>query len=294
MSMINSMTGFGRERKILNNREIIVEVRSVNNRFCEFSARTPRNYGYLDERLKALFKSQITRGKVEVSVSIYKQEGADAEIAINKTIAEGYIKALRSVKDEFALADDLSLSSIMRLPDVFTVVKTEDDEEEIWRDVSEVANGALALFLEMRKTEGAKLYDDVLSRLAAIEDNVTKIEDRSPKVNDEYRDRLFAKLQEVLQDTNIDEQRVLTEAAIFADKTAVDEETVRLRSHIAQFRGLLEAKEPVGRKLDFLVQELNREVNTIGSKCQDITITKMVVDMKAEIEKIREQIQNIE
>ena len=294
MSMINSMTGFGRERKILNNREIIVEVRSVNNRFCEFSARTPRNYGYLDERLKALFKSQITRGKVEVSVSIYKQEGADAEIAINKTIAEGYIKALRSVKDEFALADDLSLSSIMRLPDVFTVVKTEDDEEEIWRDVSEVANGALALFLEMRKTEGAKLYDDVLSRLAAIEENVTKIEDRSPKVNDEYRDRLFAKLQEVLQDTNIDEQRVLTEAAIFADKTAVDEETVRLRSHIAQFRGLLEAKEPVGRKLDFLVQELNREVNTIGSKCQDITITKMVVDMKAEIEKIREQIQNIE
>ena len=294
MSMINSMTGFGRERKILNNREIIVEVRSVNNRFCEFSARTPRNYGYLDERLKALFKSQITRGKVEVSVSIYKQEGADAEIAINKTIAEGYIKALRSVKDEFALADDLSLSSIMRLPDVFTVVKTEDDEEEIWRDVSEVANGALALFLEMRKTEGAKLYDDVLSRLAAIEENVTKIEDRSPKVNDEYRDRLFAKLQEVLQDTNIDEQRVLTEAAIFADKTAVDEETVRLRSHIAQFRGLLEAKEPVGRKLDFLVQELNREVNTIGSKCQDITKTKMVVDMKAEIEKIREQIQNIE
>ena len=292
--MINSMTGFGRERMILNNREIIVEVRSVNNRFCEFSARTPRNYGYLDERLKALFKSQITRGKVEVSVSIYKQEGADAEIAINKTIAEGYIKALRSVKDEFSLSDDLSLSSIMRLPDIFTVVKTEDDEEEIWRDVNEVANGALARFLEMRKTEGAKLYDDVLSRLALIEENVGKIEERSPKVNDEYRDRLFARLKEVLQDTNIDEQRVLTEAAVFADKTAVDEETVRLRSHIAQFRGLLDAKEPVGRKLDFLVQELNREVNTIGSKCQDITITKMVVDMKAEIEKIREQIQNIE
>ena len=292
--MINSMTGFGRERMILNNREIIVEVRSVNNRFCEFSARTPRNYGYLDERLKALFKSQITRGKVEVSVSIYKQEGADAEIAINKTIAEGYIKALRSVKDEFSLSDDLSLSSIMRLPDIFTVVKTEDDEEEIWRDVNEVANGALAHFLEMRKTEGAKLYDDVLSRLAVIEGNVGRIEERSPKVNDEYRDRLFARLKEVLQDTNIDEQRVLTEAAVFADKTAVDEETVRLRSHIAQFRGLLDAKDPVGRKLDFLVQELNREVNTIGSKCQDITITKMVVDMKAEIEKIREQIQNIE
>ena len=292
--MINSMTGFGRERMILNNREIIVEVRSVNNRFCEFSARTPRNYGYLDERLKALFKSKITRGKVEVSVSIYKQEGADAEIAINKTIAEGYINALRSVKDELSLTDDLSLSSIMRLPDVFTVVKTEDDEEEIWNDVSEVANGALAHFMEMRKAEGAKLYDDVLSRLALIEENVTKIEERSPKVNDEYRDRLFAKLKEVLQDTNIDEQRVLTEAAVFADKTAVDEETVRLRSHIAQFRGLLEAAEPIGRKLDFLVQELNREVNTIGSKCQDITITKMVVDMKAEIEKIREQIQNIE
>ncbi|MBR1751200.1 MAG: YicC family protein [Ruminococcus sp.] len=292
--MIYSMTGFGRERKIINNREIIVEVKSVNSRFCEFSTRTPRNYGYLDEKLKALFKSKITRGKVEVSVSIYNQEGADAQIAINKTVAEGYINALRSVTDELSLTDDLSLTSIMRLPDVFTVVKTEDDEEEIWRDVSEVANAALDRFLAMRKTEGAKMYEDVLSRLVTIEENVTKIEERSPKVNDEYRERLYAKLKEVLEDKNIDDQRVLTEAAIFADKTAVDEETVRLRSHISQFRGLLDAAEPVGRKLDFMVQELNREVNTIGSKCQDLTITNMVVEMKAEIEKIREQIQNIE
>ncbi len=292
--MINSMTGFGRGRAILHNREIIVEVRSVNNRFCEFSARTPRGYSYLDEKLKALFKTKITRGKVEVGVSIYNQEGANAEIAVNKTIAKGYIEALRGVKDELSLNDDLSLTSIMRLPDVFTVVKTEDDEEEIWADVSEVANEALSLFMQMRKTEGEKLYDDVLSRLLAIEENVGRIEERSPKVNDEYRDRLFEKISEVLQDKNIDEQRILTEAAVFADKTAVDEETVRLRSHISQFRGLLEEKEPVGRKLDFLVQELNREVNTIGSKCNDLTITKMVVDMKADIEKIREQIQNIE
>lgn len=292
--MIYSMTGFGRGRKIINNREIIVEVKSVNSRFCEFNTRTPRNYGYLDEKLKAFFKSRITRGKVEVSVSIYNQEGTDAQIAINRTVAEGYINALRSVSDELGLTDDLSLTSIMRLPDVFTVVKTEDDEEEIWHDVSEVANDALELFLAMRKTEGAKMYEDVLSRLVTIEENVTKIEERSPKVNDEYRERLYTKLREVLEDTNIDDQRVLTEAAIFADKTAVDEETVRLRSHISQFRGLLDAAEPVGRKLDFMVQELNREVNTIGSKCQDLTITNMVVEMKAEIEKIREQIQNIE
>ena len=292
--MIYSMTGFGRGRKIINNREIIVEVKSVNSRFCEFNTRTPRNYGYLDEKLKAFFKSRITRGKVEVSVSIYNQEGTDAQIAINRTVAEGYINALRSVSDELELTDDLSLTSIMRLPDVFTVVKTEDDEEEIWHDVSEVANDALELFLAMRKTEGAKMYEDVLSRLVTIEENVTKIEERSPKVNDEYRERLYTKLREVLDDTNIDDQRVLTEAAIFADKTAVDEETVRLRSHISQFRGLLDAAEPVGRKLDFMVQELNREVNTIGSKCQDLTITNMVVEMKAEIEKIREQIQNIE
>ena len=292
--MIYSMTGFGRGRKIINNREIIVEVKSVNSRFCEFNTRTPRNYGYLDEKLKAFFKSRITRGKVEVSVSIYNQEGTDAQIAINRTVAEGYINALRSVSDELELTDDLSLTSIMRLPDVFTVVKTEDDEEEIWHDVSEVANDALELFLAMRKTEGAKMYEDVLSRLVTIEENVAKIEERSPRVNDEYRERLYTKLREVLDDTNIDDQRVLTEAAIFADKTAVDEETVRLRSHISQFRGLLDAAEPVGRKLDFMVQELNREVNTIGSKCQDLTITNMVVEMKAEIEKIREQIQNIE
>lgn len=292
--MIYSMTGFGRGRKIINNREIIVEVKSVNSRFCEFNTRTPRNYGYLDEKLKAFFKSRITRGKVEVSVSIYNQDGTDAQIAINRTVAESYINALRSVSDELELTDDLSLTSIMRLPDVFTVVKTEDDEEEIWHDVSEVAKDALELFLAMRKTEGAKMYEDVLSRLVTIEENVTKIEERSPKVNDEYRERLYTKLREVLDDTNIDDQRVLTEAAIFADKTAVDEETVRLRSHISQFRGLLDAAEPVGRKLDFMVQELNREVNTIGSKCQDLTITNMVVEMKAEIEKIREQIQNIE
>lgn len=292
--MIKSMTGFGRERMTLGSREILVEIRSVNHRYYEFTAKTPRAYGYLDEKLKAFMYGAITRGKVEVSVSIFNQEGVNENITINKDIAKSYVNALRSSASELDVCDDLKLSDIMKLPDVFTVVKVIDDEEEIWQQVSTVAGEALNHFVEMRKTEGEKMYADITSRLDMIEETVGKIEILSPASVEAYRNRLRDKIAEVLEDRNIDESRIITEAAIFADKIAVDEETVRLRSHIAQFRQLLDSGEPVGRKLDFLIQEMNREVNTTGSKAQELEITKMVVDMKSEIEKIREQIQNIE
>lgn len=294
--MVKSMTGFGREHVIEDGREIIVEIRSVNHRYFEFTARTPRAYGYLDEKLKTFLKSGISRGKVEVSVSIYNQEGTDAEIELNKSVAEGYVKALRDSADELELDDDLTLSNLIKLPDIFNVVKKTDDEEVIWNQVKEIAQVALDRFVEMRVVEGKKMYDDISGRLDYIEKTVGDVEMQSPDAVKKYSERLYAKVKETLNDSNlnVDEQRILTEVAIFADKIAIDEETVRLRSHISQFRDLLKSDEPVGRKLDFLVQELNREVNTIGSKAQDLSITKKVVDLKAEIEKIREQIQNIE
>lgn len=295
--MIKSMTGFGREHIVANGREIIVEIRSVNHRYYEFTSRTPRAYGYLDEKLKSFLKSGISRGKVEASVSIYNQEGTDAEIELNKPVAMGYLNALRNAADDLDLDDDLVLSNIIRLPDVFTVVKKTEDEEVIWNEVKAVAQVALDRFVSMRVTEGEKMYDDISGRLDYIEKTVGEIEEHQPSVSQAYSERLYAKIMETLGQAeldNIDKQRVLTEVAVFADKVAIDEETVRLRSHISQFRDLINSEEPVGRKLDFLVQEVNREVNTIGSKANDLTITKKVVDLKAEIEKIREQIQNIE
>lgn len=292
--MLRSMTGFGRERAAFDEREILVEIRSVNHRFYEFTARTPRAYGYLDEKLKSLLGGKITRGKVEVSVYIYNKEGVNADITVNKEIAHGYLDALRAAAPELAVEDDLKLSDIMRLPDLFTVVKTQENEEQVWEQVKQTAESALEKFVEMREVEGVKMHDDIASRLNYIEQMVKSVEERSPKVNDLYREKLYAKLTELLKDRNIDDSRVLTEAAIFSEKTAVDEETVRLHSHIAQFRTLINSSEPVGRKLDFLVQEMNREVNTTGSKCSDLEITKTVVDLKSEIEKIREQIQNVE
>ncbi len=292
--MLKSMTGYGRERAAFEQREVLVEIRSVNHRFYEFSARTPRAYGYLDEKLKSLLGGKISRGKIEVSVYIYNMEGVNANIAVNKEIAHGYIDALREAAPELGVKDDLALSNIMRMPDLFTVVKMQENEEEVWEQVKRTAEAAMVRFIEMRETEGVKMYDDISSRLDYIENAVNTIEERSPKVTEAYREKLYNKISEIVGDRNIDESRILTEAAIFSEKTAVDEETVRLHSHIAQFRSLIRSEEPVGRKLDFLVQEMNREVNTTGSKCSDLDITKIVVDMKSELEKIREQIQNIE
>lgn len=292
--MIKSMTGFGRGHKVLNGRDITVEIRSVNHRYYEFSSRLPRSLNYVEERLKSLLQGRISRGKVEVSVLLNNVEAADEKITINRDVVREYIEALRSVKGEFGLTDDLALSNVLRIPDAFTVVKTETDEEQLWEDIKSTAEEALEHFISMRENEGDRMKQDVLSRLAKIEEWVGVVETRSPQVVEDYRKRLYDKMCEVLSTSNIDENRILLEAGIFSEKTAVDEETVRLRSHIAQFRSMLESVEPVGRKLDFLVQEMNRETNTIGSKVQDIEVTRIVVDQKSEIEKIREQIQNIE
>ncbi|MBQ8569217.1 MAG: YicC family protein [Oscillospiraceae bacterium] len=292
--MLKSMTGFGRYQEIIGGRDILVEIRSVNHRYYEFSARLPRAYGYLEEKLKSFLNGRVARGKTEISLTLMNVEGKDALIEVNELIAEGYVNALRKANERLGLKDDITLSHIMRLPDIFNVRKPQDNEDEIWESVKTVAERALDNFIEMREAEGLRMKEDFLNRLSYIEELVSMVEERSPEVNKAYRERLENRLKDILGDKNIEESRILTEAAIFADKTAVDEETVRLRSHINQFRSMLELDEPVGRKLDFLIQEFNREANTIGSKAQDASVTKIVVELKSEIEKIREQIQNIE
>ncbi len=292
--MPKSMTGYGRSKMLFGAREITVEIRSVNHKFFEFSSRVPRQYGYIEDKLKALFSASVSRGKVEAYVSISTNDGSDVSVEVNTPLAENYISALRKANSVLNLTDDITLTKLFGIPDIFTVTKAETDENELWEEVRATASAALEGFVDMRRREGERLKADILTKLDHIEETVAKIEFRSPEVTKEYRERLYQKLCDILQDKNIDEARILTEAAIFADKTAVDEETVRLKSHVASFRELLELDEPIGKKLDFLVQEMNREVNTTGSKCSDLTITRMVVDLKSTVEKIREQIQNIE
>ena len=292
--MVRSMTGFGREHRIIGGREYLVEIRSVNSRYYEFNAKLPRAYMYLEEKLKTLIKGKISRGKVEISLSVYNISGKETAVSVNEGVVENYITALRAAGEKFGLMDDLTLSSVFRMTDAFNVVRAEEDEEEIWAAVKEVAEAALSRFVEMRETEGEKMKADVLEKLGNIEAMIEKVCEYSPDNVRAYREKLTAKMTEILGDKQIDEQRILLEAGLFAEKTAVDEETVRLKSHFSQFRSMLDSPEPVGRKLDFLVQELNRETNTIGSKAQDIRVTRIVVDVKSEIEKIREQIQNIE
>ncbi len=292
--MIKSMTGYGRGQLNINGRDILVEIRSVNNRYYDFNARLPRVYGYLEEKLKTFIQGSISRGKVEVSVSVFNNENKEQEIEVNREVAKGYIDALRDVNGELGLDDDLTLSCVARFPDVFNVRKVIEDEDFIWSMVKQAADTALEKFIAMRETEGERMKADIISRLDYILGLVEKVEEQSPKTVENYRNKLYSKMSDILEGKNIDESRILMEAAIFSEKIAVDEETVRLRSHIAQFRELLSSSEPVGRKLDFLVQEMNREANTTGSKAQDIEVTRIVVDIKSEIEKIREQIQNIE
>lgn len=292
--MIRSMTGYGSAEEILGGRNIRVEIKSVNHRYFEYTARVPRSCGFLEDRLKRLLSGTISRGKVEVGVTIQTVEGVDEEISINRDVVKNYVEALRSVKNEFDLTDDLSLSSIAKLPDVFTVVKAETDEEALWSDIESVAKKALAAFVEGREAEGERLKADVLQKIAFIEEKVSFIEERSPETVKEYRARLYDKMREVLENNQIDEGRILQEAAVYADKVAVDEETVRLRSHMQELRKTLDKSEPIGKSLDFRIQEVNRETNTIGSKCSDAAIADTVIEMKNTIEKIREQIQNIE
>ena len=292
--MIRSMTGYGRGQQLLHGRSITVEIRSVNHRYFEFSCRTPRGCAFLEDRLKRTLQQAISRGKVEVSLTLQTVESRGGAVAVDHALAGQYLTALRALAAEYGLTDDLTLSTVARLPDLFTVCRGEEDEEELAADVLSVLQEALDRFVAMREAEGERLRADVLSRLFTLEEHLAFVEERSPQTVAEYRARLTAKLNELLGGAVADEARILTEAAIVADRLAVDEETVRLHSHIAQLRGILDCAEPVGRKLDFLVQEMNRETNTIGSKVQDIEVTKIVVDQKSEIEKIREQIQNIE
>lgn len=292
--MPRSMTGYGRAVKVFDDFEITVELKSVNHRFFEFFAKTPRQYAFLEERLKKLFSSEINRGKVEAYVSVTAVGVPEETVSPNFDVIKSYVTALHDVGSRLSIPDDISLSHVLRIPDAFSVTKREDDEEALWSEVKATADEALKAFVSMREVEGEKLRSDILLKLEEIEKSVETIEKRSPEVTAQYRERLYSKLSEILHDKNIDEQRILTEAAIFADKTAVDEETVRLRSHIGQCRDILCENEPIGKRLDFLIQEFNREVNTIGSKCNDLEITKLVLGMKNAVEKIREQIQNIE
>lgn len=288
------MTGYGRFQRTEAGMDITVEVKSVNHRYYEYSSRLPRAYGFLDDKLKAHIQKTISRGKVDVLVWIETLDAPGSEVTVNFALADGYRAALRELAQRYALPDDTTAGTLSRFPDVLAVHRAPEDEEAVWKAVRSVADEALARFVAMREREGSRLKEDILSRAGVILANVEKVEERSPETVREHMDKVVARMRELLGDASVDEQRLLTEAAIYADKIAVAEETVRLRSHIAQLEQMLSGDEPVGRKLDFLVQEINREANTIGSKSQDVTLARIVVDIKAEVEKIREQIQNIE
>lgn len=291
------MTGYGRAKKTLSNRDITVEVRSVNNRYLDCTVKLPRAYIFAEDAIKGRVQKAISRGKVDVFVTI-DSTGADEEVVVvNEGLARSYLEALRKLYEIDGgnyLQKQSYAADLARIPDVLTVTKAEEDLESVGADICEVLDEALASYNQMRATEGKKLAEDIGGRLTTIETLTGKVEELSPETVREYREKLTARMQEVLQSTTIDESRILTEAAIYADKVAVDEETVRLRSHVSQLRDMLLSDEPMGRKMDFLIQEVNRESNTIGSKCNDVAIARDVVALKAEVEKIREQVQNIE
>jgi uncharacterized protein (TIGR00255 family) len=288
------MTGFGRAKKEIDSLDITVEIKSVNHRYFEFSARLPRSYNFLEEKLKSFLAQNISRGKVEISVMIEDNSQNATVVEIDRDYANAYITALKQLSKEFKIKNDIGASSFVGNNDLFKIRRKAADDQTVQNAVLTVAKEALDNFIEMRSIEGERLLNDVKSRTAYILKKVEFIEERSPETVKLYKERIEQKIKELLNDTAPDEQRILTEVAIFADKVAVAEETVRLRSHIKQFEDLLSDTNPVGRKLDFIVQEMNRETNTIGSKAQDIEIAHTVVDIKSEIEKIREQIQNME
>ena len=292
--MIKSMTGYGRACRSFETREITVEVRSVNNRYLDCNVKMPRAYSYAEDRVKQLVKEHVTRGKVDVFITITNTAGEEVKISLNRPVLEGYLAAMQTISADYPVVDNISVTSLSRLPDVFLVEKPDIDEEARAKELMETVDEALTQYDAMRTVEGAALENDLLNRRQTILELVEKVEARSPITIAEYRARLTAKMQEVLASTAIDESRILTEAAIFADKVAVDEETVRLRSHLNQLQSMLSAGGAIGRKLDFLLQEMNREANTIGSKGNDLEQARTVVDIKAELEKIREQTQNIE
>lgn len=292
--MISSMTGFGRFEGMVNGRSITLEIKSVNHRYTEFSCRTTKGYSFLEEKLKSYITSKVSRGKIDMFVSITEPEDTPTEVLVNHNLALGYINALKEIETKYGIKNDVTAVDVARYPDVLTVHKAPENEEQVYADVLVAVDAALESFMSMRKAEGEKLKADILMRANNIMDFVEQVEQRSPETVNEYQQRLQSKIQEFLQSTEYDQQRVITEVAIYADKVAVAEETVRLRSHFDQMKTYLEKDEPIGRSLDFLVQEMNREANTIGSKVRDAELAQIVVKIKNEIEKIREQVQNIE
>lgn len=292
--MIKSMTGFGSAKGTVEGIEVTVELKSVNNRYLDTSVRLPRSFMFAEETIKSAVQSHISRGKVDVFVSINSSMADDMAVVVNEPLLKGYIDAINHIGEEHVLSTEMSAIAVSRLPDVLSVEKKELNADAVAEGIKGIAEQALCDFDSMRLREGEKLRDDVLSKLNTIEGLVSTIEENAPKTVSEYRERLLQKLNEVIGTAGIDESRIVTEAAIFADKVAVDEETVRLRSHMSQLKTMINGSSPTGRKIDFLIQEFNREANTIGSKCQNADIAHVVVDLKSEIEKIREQIQNIE
>ena len=292
--MVKSMTGYGRAVETVNGREFTVEIRSVNNRYLDCTVKLPRSFSFAEEAVKAAVKAAVSRGKVDVYISVRSETEADVQVTLNRPVLEGYLAAMRQMVADYGVTDDISVTALSRMSDVFVVEKPQADEDQLKADLLSVVDKALSAYDAMRCTEGLALEHDLRSRAATILELVAQVEELNPKTVSDYRKRLEEKMREVLENKSIDESRILTEAAIFADKVAVDEETVRLRSHLEQMDAMLSGNGGVGRKLDLLLQEMNREANTTGSKCSDVKVARIVVDIKAELEKIREQTQNIE
>lgn len=292
--MLKSMTGYGRCEAVTDGKKILVEIKSVNHRYSDYNIKVPRHLGYMEDKIRKYVSKSVTRGKIDIYVNVDYFETADKEITLNKELAKSYIDALFELRDEFKLTDDITVTSVARNGEIFKSERIEEDEEALWQSVSEVLETALSDFVAMRAREGKRIEKDLCERIAYMRTLADAVDKRSPQTVSEYKERLYEKIKEILDGREIDEGRILTEVAIYADKVAVNEETVRLNSHFDEFDEIIASGEPAGRRLDFLIQEINREVNTIGSKASDIEIAKTVVTLKGEIEKLREQIQNIE
>ena len=292
--MLKSMTGYGRQEALVSGKKILVEIRSVNQRFTDYNIKLPRHLVFMEDKVRKYASEWITRGKVDIYISVDSYDEADKNVTLNTALAKNYVEVLRQLRDECDLRDDISVMGVARFADIFKTERKEEDEDAVWNDVKGVMKDAMESFAAMRSREGERIEKDLTERIEYMKTLAERIDERSPQTVGEYRERLYSKIEEVLEDKDIDESRILTEVAIFADKIAVNEETVRLGSHFEEFYNIVGSGKPAGRKLDFLIQEINREVNTIGSKAQDIEIAKLVVTLKGEIEKLREQVQNIE
>ena len=294
ITMLKSMTGYGRQEALVSGKKILVEIRSVNQRFTDYNIKLPRHLVFMEDKVRKYASEWITRGKVDIYISVDSYDEADKNVTLNTALAKNYVEVLRQLRDECDLRYDISVMGVARFADIFKTERKEEDEDAVWNDVKGVMKDAMESFAAMRSREGERIEKDLTERIEYMKTLAERIDERSPQTVGEYRERLYSKIEEVLEDKDIDESRILTEVAIFADKIAVNEETVRLGSHFEEFYNIVGSGKPAGRKLDFLIQEINREVNTIGSKAQDIEIAKLVVTLKGEIEKLREQVQNIE